>query len=193
MCVFACTQKTPNLRCCFLERRLTDTPRCHRLADGQLSSLYPPSPSLSSFGAAVVMLRCSPPASSSTSLRPAVCYSSIRLVVNIVCIRIFCDYLKVLYIFGPTCIVLKSGWSSTAQMPRLVVSPPSLSPFHPPTPPPSRWQALIALPPLVKFQLVWRRLCEPRLSSSSLARQKHPYLLSRLCLTFVGDIKIVLP
>ena len=31
---------------------------------------------------------------------------------------------------------------------------------HPPTPPPSRWPALIILPTLPKFQLVWRRLCD---------------------------------
>ena len=38
------------------------TPRRHRQADGQLSSLYPPSPSFSSFGAACcVKLCCSPP------------------------------------------------------------------------------------------------------------------------------------
>ena len=30
---------------------------------------------------------------------------------------------------------------------------------HPPTPPPSRWPALITLPTLAKFQLVWCRLC----------------------------------
>ena len=75
-----------------------------------------------------VMLCCSLPASSNTSLRPSVCYPSISLVVNKVCIRIFCDHLNALYIFDPTCIVLNSGWSATARMPRLVVSPPSLSP-----------------------------------------------------------------
>ena len=36
-CVSAYTQKTSNLRCCFLKQRLTNTPRRHRLADGQLS------------------------------------------------------------------------------------------------------------------------------------------------------------
>ena len=61
---------------------------------------------------------------------------------------------------------------------RLIVSPPSLSPSHPPTP--SRWPALTTLPPLAKFQFVWRRLCEALLSSSSLSGQKHPSLLSRL-------------
>ena len=48
--------------------------------------------------------------------------------------------------------------------------------------------SLITLPRLAKFQLVWRLLCGALLSSSSLARQKHPYLLSRLCLTYLGDI-----
>ena len=31
---------------------------------------------------------------------------------------------------------------------------------HPPTPAPIRWPDLITLPTLVKFQLVWRRLCD---------------------------------
>ena len=190
MCVFACTQKTPNLRSCFLKRRQTNTPRRHRPDDGQLSSIYPPSLSFSSFGAASVMLCCSsPPASSNTPLRPSVCHPSISLVVNIMFIRIFCEHLNVLYVFDPTCIVLKSGWSSTAC---LVVSPPSLSHSIPPTPPPSRLPDLITLPPLTKFQRVWRRLCEALLSSSFLAPQKHPYLLSRSCLN-VRDIKVVLP
>ena len=63
---------------------------------------------------------------------------------------------------------------------------------HPPTPPPCRWPSIITLPTLAKFQLVWRRLCEALLSSSSLALQKHPYLLSRLSLN-VGDVTVVLP
>ena len=117
-----------------------------------------------------------------TPLRPSMYNASISLVVNIMCIHTFCDHLNVLYIIDQTCIVLKSGWSSTARMPRLVVSPPSLSSSHPPTQPPSRWPALITLPPIAKFHLVWRRLYEALLSSSSLARQKHPYLLSRICL-----------
>ena len=184
------TQKTPNLRCWFLKRRLTNTPRRHRLADGQLLSLYPPSPKFISFGATSVSLCCSlSPASSNTPLRPSVCHPSISLVVNIMFIRIFCEHLNVLYVFDPTCIVLKSGWSSTAC---LVVSPPSLSHSIPPTPPPSRLPDLITLPPLTKFQRVWRRLCEALLSSSFLAPQKHPYLLSRSCLN-VRDIKVVLP
>ena len=64
---------------------------------------------------------------------------------------------------------------------------------HPPMPPPSRWLAFITLPPLAKFQLVWRRLCGALLSSSSLARQAYPSLLSRVCLTYVGDSMVVLP
>ena len=128
----ACTQKTPNLRCRFLKRRLKNAPRRFRLAHGQLSSIYPPSPSFSSFDAASMMLCCSPlPASSSTPLRPSLCYPSISLVVNIMFIIVFCGHLNVIYIFDPNCIVLKSGWSSTARMPRLVVSSPSLSPSHP--------------------------------------------------------------
>ena len=116
VCVSACTQKTPNLRC-FLKRHLTKKNRRHRLADGQLSLPYPPSPSFRSFGAASVMLCCSPPpASSSTPLRPSVCYPSISLVVNIMIFGIFCDHLNVLFIFDPPCIV-KSGWTSTARMP----------------------------------------------------------------------------
>ena len=65
-CASACTQKAPNLLRCFLKRRLTNTSRRHRLADGQLSSLYPPSPSFSSFDAASVMCCSAPPAPSST-------------------------------------------------------------------------------------------------------------------------------
>ena len=65
---------------------------------------------------------------------------------------------------------------------RLVVSSPSLSPSHPPTPPPNRLPQLSSLPPLAKFQLVWRRLGEALLFSSSLAGGKHQSLLTRLCL-----------
>ena len=49
----------------------------------------PPSPSLSSFGAACVIYYCA-----SSTLRPSVCYPSIILVVNIICTRTFCDHLK---------------------------------------------------------------------------------------------------
>ena len=38
---------------------------------------------------------------------------------------------------------------------------------HPPTPPPCRWPALLTLPTLAKFQLVWRRLWDPVLFPSS--------------------------
>ena len=175
MCVSACTQKAPNLRFCFLKRRLTNTPRRHRLADGQLSSLYAPLPSFSSFGAASVMMCCSarPASSSAPSVLP-----EDRIGRNIIYIRRFCDHINVLHIFDQTCIVLKSGWSSTMGLPHRWSS--SLSPSHPSTPPPSRWSAVTTLPPLAKFQLVWLRLCEALRSSSSLAGQKHPSLLSRL-------------
>ena len=101
-------------------RSLTNTPQRRRQADGQLSSHCPTSPSFSSFGAACVMLCCFPPASSSTPLRPSVNYPSISLVVNMKCIRTFCDHQQELYIFDQTGIVLKSGWNSTARIPRLV-------------------------------------------------------------------------
>ena len=67
VCVSACTRNAPNLPCGFLKRRLTNTPGRYRLADGHLSSLYPPSPSLSSLGTTSMRLCCFPPASSSTS------------------------------------------------------------------------------------------------------------------------------
>ena len=54
---------------------------------------------------------------------------------------------------------LKKAGALRRECRRLVVSPPPSLP-HPPTPPPSRWPALITLPPLAKVQLVWRRLCE---------------------------------
>ena len=66
VCMATCTQNTPNLQCWFLKRRLTNTPRRHRLADGQLSSLYPPSSSFRSFDAGSVMCSPAPPVSSST-------------------------------------------------------------------------------------------------------------------------------
>ena len=131
------------------------------------SSHHPTSPIFSSCDAACVMLCCSVlPSSSSTPLRPSVYNASISLLVNIISIRTVCDNLDVLYISTrQACIVLKSGWSSTARMRRLIVSPPALS-RHPTTTPPSRWLAPTTLPPLAKFQLVWRRLCEALLSSS---------------------------
>ena len=69
--------ETPNLRCRFRKQHLTNTSRCHRLADGQLSSLCRPSPSFSSFGAASAMLCCcAPPACSGTPSRPSEYYPS---------------------------------------------------------------------------------------------------------------------
>ena len=72
VCVCACPQKTLHLRGVFRKRRLTNTPRRHRLADGQISSLYTPPPSFSSFGAASVMVCCSarPASSSAPSVLP---------------------------------------------------------------------------------------------------------------------------
>ena len=175
MRVSACAQNTPNLRC-FLKRRLTNTPRRHRLTDGQLSSLDRPSPSVSSFGASPVMLCCSaPPAWSSSPLRPSMHYPSTSLVVNIMHIQPFCEHLNILYIFDQADVYrFEVRLELYGANVRLVVSPRSLSPSHPPAPIPSRWPALTTLPPLAKFQLVGRLLCEALRSSSSLAGQKHP-------------------
>ena len=123
-------------------------PRRHRLAGGQLSSFYPPSPSFSSFGAASVMY-CSAPACSSTPLRPSVHYPSISLVVNIVCIQTFCDHLNVIYVFDQKDLYrFESRLELYGANACLVVRSLSLSPSHPLTPPPSRWPALTTLPPL---------------------------------------------
>ena len=45
---------------------------------------------------------------------------------------------------------------------------------HPPTPPPSRCPALITLPTLAKFQLVWHRLCAVVPFPSSCLVPAHP-------------------
>lgn len=154
MCVFPVALRKPRTDNVVFPRRPTNTLEHHSLADGQLSSLYQPSSKVNSFFAASVIVHCTPLlASSSTHLRPSECYPSISLAVTVMCIRILCDHLHVLYIFDPTCIVLQSGWNSTARMLRLVVFHPSLSPPHPQTPPPRRWPALITLPPLAKFRL----------------------------------------
>ena len=88
-------------------------PRRHHLADGPLSSLYAPSPSLSSVGAASVMMCCSarPASSSAPSVLP-----EDRIIINI---RRCCDHINVLHIFDETCIVLKLGWRSTTGPPDL--------------------------------------------------------------------------
>ena len=93
-----------------------------------------------------------PPACSSTPLRPSVHYPSISPVVNIVCIETFCENLNVLYIFDQTDLCrVEVRLELNGMNARLIVSPPSLSPSHPPTPPPSRWPALTILPPSPSF------------------------------------------
>ena len=121
-------------------------PRRHHLAGGPLSSLYAPSPSLSSFSAASVMMCCSarPASSSAPSVLP-----KDRISRNIIYIRPCCDHINVLHIFDQTCVVWKLGRS--LRRARLIFGPPLLSPAHPPTPPPSRWPALTTLPSFAKF------------------------------------------
>ena len=153
-----------------------------RLTDGQISSLYAP-PSFSSFGAVSIMCCSARPASSSApSVLPA--YRSGRKY-NIRYVNIFCDHIKVLHIFDQFRDQAGALWWVCLVFSFL----PSLP--HPPTTP-SRWPAVTTLPPLAKFQLVWRRLCEAPRSSSSFAGQKHQYLLSRL-VGNVENIKFVLP
>ena len=103
-----------------------------------------------------------PTACSSTHLRPSVHYRSIGLAVNIMCIQRFCDHLNVLYIFDQTGLyrfeVRLELYSANAL---LVVSPLSLSPSHPPTPPPSRCPALTTLlsPSFSSFGAASVKLC----------------------------------
>ena len=139
MCASACTQKTPKLRCRFRKRRLTNTPRRHRLADGHFSSLYRPSPSFSSFGAAYAMLCYSaPPACSGTPSRPSeYCRHPSIGLVNIMYIRTFCEHLNIRYIFDHTDLYgVEVRLELYGANVRLMVSPPSLSPSHPPPSPP---------------------------------------------------------
>ena len=62
------------------------------------------------------------------------------------------------------------GSACTQKLPTYVFFPQTMLDEHPPTPPPSRWLfiALITLPTLAKFQLVWRRFCDVVLFSSCL-------------------------
>ena len=93
----------------------------HYLADGPLSSFYAPSPSLSSFGAASVIMSCSarPACSSAPSRLP-----EDRIGRNIIYIRRCCDHINVLHIFDQTGVALKLGWSSTMGPPDLRASSP---------------------------------------------------------------------
>ena len=106
----------PNPRSFFCERGLTGTRRRHHLDGGRRSPTYPPSPSLSSFGAASVVMCCSarPASSSAPSVLPVD-----RIGRNIIYAALFCDHINVLHIFDQICIVLKLGWRSTKA--RLIV------------------------------------------------------------------------
>ena len=103
-------------------------------------------------------------------------------LVSIMRIQTFCEHLIVLFILDqPAMHLFEVRLKLYATNARLVVGPPSLSPT------PRRHgeadgQVPRPFPPFAKFQLVWRRLCEVVLLSSSLAGQTHPSLLSRLCL-----------
>ena len=98
----------------FSQMKPDEHPRRDHLADGPRSSFYAPEASLSSFGAASVMMYCSD--------RPA--SSSAPSVRNIIYIRRCCDHINVFNIFDQTCTVLKLGWRSTTSPPDLWSSSP---------------------------------------------------------------------
>ena len=85
-------------------------------------------------GAASAMLCCSaPPACSGTPSLPSEYYPSISLVVNMM----YIEHLHVLYIFDQTDLYrVEVRLELHGSNALLIVSPPSLSPSHPPTPPP---------------------------------------------------------
>ena len=84
-------------------------------------TLYAPSPSLSSFDAASVMMCCSarPASSSAPSVLP-----EDRIGRNITHVRRCCDHINVRHIFDQTCVVVKLGWRSTTGPPGLRFSSP---------------------------------------------------------------------
>ena len=128
-----------------------------------------------------VMLCCSaPPVCSSTPLRPSVHYPSIGLIVNIMYVQAFCD-LNVLCIVDQKDLYrVEVRLELNGANARLIVSLlpcPSLTPRRYRQ---ADGQLSPLYPPLGKLQLVRHRLCEALLSSSSLAGQRHPSLLSRL-------------
>ena len=96
-------------------------PRRHHRADGPLSSLYEPSPGLSSFGAASVMMCYSARLASSSA--PSVLPEN-RIGRDIIYNRRCCDHINVLDIFDQNCIVSKLGWRSTTGPPDLWPSSP---------------------------------------------------------------------
>ena len=123
-------------------------PRRHHLADG--SSLYAPSPSLSSFSAASVMLCCSaPPASWRVPLRQSVSYRSTDLVVKIMCIRTFCEHINILHIFESFEVGLELLCHAWLEGPTLSSS--ALPRFLFPSFPPSSYLPRFLLPLLPHF------------------------------------------
>ena len=158
-CVSACPQKTPNIRARWFSQTTPDEhsltpPPCRWPA---LITLRTPK-FHSSFGAASVMMYVLFRSFCLFERHPYayVCHPRIGVVVNIICIRIFCDHINALHIFDQTWYRYELRLSSRMGPPHHYSS--SLSPSHPPMPPPSRWLALTTLPPVAKFQHVWRRL-----------------------------------
>ena len=70
---------------------------------------------------------------------------------------------------------MRSGWNSTARMPRLVVRPLVLPYEHAPTPPPSRWSAFITLPTVANTSFGAASVmlcCSPPASSCTLSQSR---------------------
>ena len=110
-----------------------------------------------------------------------------------------CEHLNGLHIFDQTDLyrfeVRLELYGANA---RLVVSPPSLSQSHPPMPSRSRWPALTTLPPLTKFQLVWRRLLSsavfllPRWSETPVSAVSSRSEMSEILFRFALNMNIKL-
>ena len=101
ICVYAFIRSSEPTKW-FSQMTPDEHPRLH-LADGPLSSLYAPSPSLSSFGAASVMCCSARPASSSAPSE----LPEDRIGRDTIYIRRCCGHKNILNIFGQSCIVLK--------------------------------------------------------------------------------------
>ena len=139
MCVSACTQKTPNLRCCFLKRRLTNNPRSQRLAGDQFSLLLLTLASFQLVCATAVILRCTAPPACSRTLTAVHALPEYQFCRKYsMYIQTFCDYLNVHYIFdqssagrmSASSLVLLTSLPLTPRRHRQVDG--QLSPLYPP-------------------------------------------------------------
>ena len=93
------------------------------------------------------------------------------------------QHLHILYIFDQTDLYrLEVRLELNTVNARLIVSPPSLSPSHPPTPPPSRWPALTNLPQVTQVSARLAQLVRSYAVFLLARWSETSFLLSRLCL-----------